>query len=88
MEGFFPTFFNINDMPEISRSVLWETFKAVARGHIISYSAKISKQEKSEMKSLAEAILKVDRAHSQTLSTELFNERSRLQSKFDLISIS
>lgn len=45
------SFIEINDTPEISASILWETAKAVLRGKIISYSAykhKLNQQKEEE----------------------------------------
>lgn len=39
-------FLEINDLPEITPCVLWETAKAVIRGKIISYSVNSKKKEK------------------------------------------
>ncbi len=36
-------FFEINDKGDVSDSVLWETFKVVMRGHIISYESTAKK---------------------------------------------
>ncbi len=38
-------FLKDNDTPDISSSVLWETWKAVIRGKIIAYSSHKKKQE-------------------------------------------
>ena len=47
-----------------SPSLLWETLKAVIRGEIISYSARVSKQGKQRQQELLEAIRQIDNQHS------------------------
>ena len=42
------TFFEINDKPEISPSLLWETFKAFTRGIMISSQAFYNKEKRKE----------------------------------------
>lgn len=50
-------FFDTNDISEISRRTLWETFKAFMRGQIISYVSNLKKAERVELESLNKAII-------------------------------
>lgn len=38
-----------NDTSDVTDSTLWEAFKAVMRGHIIAYEAKLKKDRQKEM---------------------------------------
>ena len=80
------SFLENNKSDSTSPSLLWETFKAVIRGEIISYSARIRKIEKQRQLELMEAILQIDRQHSTTANPTLQTERLKLQTEFDLIS--
>lgn len=42
-------YFHENDTSEINHSTLWEAFKAVIRGHIIAFVAKIKKDREKEL---------------------------------------
>lgn len=39
-----------NDTSDVSDSTLWETFKAVMRGHVIAYEVALKKSNKTQMK--------------------------------------
>lgn len=69
-----------------SPSLLWETLKVVIRGEIISYNARIRKDEKQRQLELMEAILHIDRQNSTSANPTLQMERLKLQTEFDLIS--
>ena len=79
-------FIDNNKSESTSPSLLWETFKAVMRGEIISYNAHSRKQKTKEQQDLVDAISKLDRQYSSSPTPELFAERRKLQSKFDLLS--
>ena len=79
-------FIDNNKSESTSPSLLWETFKAVMRGEIISYNAHSRKQKTKEQQDLVDAISKLDRQYSSSPTPELYAERRKLQSKFDLLS--
>jgi len=79
-------FLENNKSDSTSPSLLWETFKAVIRGEIISYSARIRKDENQRRLELMEAILLIDRQLSTSANPTLQMERLKLQTEFDLIS--
>lgn len=53
-------FIESNKKDDISPSLLWETLKAVIRGEIISYSAKINKTKRIKQEELIKSIFMVD----------------------------
>lgn len=59
-------FIQTNKSESISPSLLWETFKAVIRGEIISYKAKTNKQRKQKEQDLLEAIRQRDIQHARS----------------------
>ncbi|KAF7645974.1 hypothetical protein LDENG_00195530, partial [Lucifuga dentata] len=67
-------------------AILWETFKAVIRGNIISYSAHVAKLRKQKQSDLLNSVLETDKKYAVSPSPELYAERLKLQSQFNLIS--
>lgn len=76
-------FINSNKKDDISPSLLWETLKAVIRGEIISYSAKMKRIKQEE---LIEAISMVDAQYSVSPSPELYKRKLDLQTQYNLLS--
>lgn len=77
-------FMELNDSPNISPSLLWETGKCVIRGKIISYSSYKKKQEQKleneleiKIKQLTEEFAKNP---TDTITKELFSAKERLNS--------
>lgn len=79
-------FLEFNKSDSTSPSLLWETFKVVIRGEIISYSARVRRREKQRQLEMMEAILQIDRQLSTLANPTLQLERLKLQTEFDLIS--
>ncbi len=80
-------FLATNTLDEVSLSTLWETFKVVIRGEIISYSSYTNKLKNAKLQQLIDSIAKVDRGISLTPSEELFKKRVELKAQFDKFSI-
>ena len=57
-------YLSINDNTETSRSTLWEALKAYIRGHIISWSSLVSKQQKEKEAKIIEEIKNIDNQYS------------------------
>ncbi len=74
-------------MDEVSPSTLWETFKVVIRGEIISYSSYTNKLKNAKLQQLIDSIAKVDRDVSLTPSEELFKKRVEVKAQYDQFSI-
>ena len=66
--------------------MLWETLRAVIRGDIISYSAQAAKKNNQKRHDLLEAIRSLDKQFSLSSSPDLYTQRAKLQSEFDLLS--
>uniref|UniRef100_A0A9J8AZK4 Reverse transcriptase domain-containing protein n=1 Tax=Cyprinus carpio carpio TaxID=630221 RepID=A0A9J8AZK4_CYPCA len=75
-----------NKTDSISPSLLWETFKVVIRGEIISYSALRNKERKKTQEKLIESIQKIDRQYAKAPTAELYREKLSLKTKYDLLS--
>ena len=75
-----------NRSNQISPSLLWETLKAVVRGEIISYSARLNKMKKQKQEQLMESITELDGKISASPSPELEKERQNLQMNYNLMS--
>ncbi len=79
-------FFEINDMPSISRGTLWETFKAYLRGMIISYISGTNKANKLKLDTILKDLQNFDRQYAADPNKDLYKERLRLQTEFDLLT--
>lgn len=79
-------FINFNQKDDISPSLLWETLKAVIRGEIISYSAKINKMKRIKHEELIRDISIVDAQYSVSPSPELYKRKLDLQIQYNLLS--
>lgn len=79
-------FFELNDLPDTSRGILWEASKACIRGHLISYISNVKKTENLQTDRLLQDIKKVDERYAIKQDPTLYKERLRLQTEFDLIS--
>lgn len=62
-------YFEMNDNPDTSPSILWEAFKAYIRGCIISFEASRRKVNKTKLKELEDQIklLDIENAHSPSI---------------------
>lgn len=69
-------FLEVNDTPDVSRGVLWESMKAYIRGQVISYVAHRNKE-------LADKIADVDRRYATLPTPDLYKEKLLLQTEFD-----
>lgn len=78
-------FLQTNDCPEISRSTLWETFKAYMRGQIISLSSLKNKQQREKESKITEEIVETDRMYACSPTPDLYKKRVSLQSELNLL---
>lgn len=79
-------FMNSNQKDDVSPSLLWETFKAVIRGEIILYSAKINKMKRIRQEELIQGISMVDAQYSVSPSPELYKRKLDLRTQYNLLS--
>lgn len=78
-------FFEINDIPETSPSLLWDTFKAYIRGCVISYQAYSKKQNRVEQVRLENQIHQLDMQNATHPSAEKHNKIAALKYKLNQI---
>lgn len=71
--------------PDISYSILWETFKAYIRGQIISYTASEKKKKLERISEINDRLKIIDQSQSALPSEALWKERTLLQTEYDLI---
>lgn len=77
-----------NNTTEISKSTLWEAFKAFIRGCIISYSVSIDRRNREQKKRLTDKISAVDCEYLTSPSPDLYKKRISLQTEFQSLSAS
>lgn len=68
------SFLEINDSPKSSASLLWETWKVVLRGKIISYSVHKKKKDKEKEVQLEERIKELEILHANNQSESIYIE--------------
>jgi hypothetical protein len=80
------TFLSINKTPDESNATIWEALKAYLRGEIISFAAYKNKCTKQKQTEIAGQILNIDKQYANSPSSELYKERLKLQTEFNLLS--
>lgn len=78
-------YFECNDIPGTSSSILWEAFKAFIRGSIISFEASRKKENLAKLQDLEKQIKALDNENSCTPSTILHNKISNLKYEYNKI---
>lgn len=71
----------MNDSPEISPSLLWETGKAVIRGKIISYSSHKKKQQQELENTLEQQIKYLTNQYANNHNEQIQNELNQLKTQ-------
>lgn len=79
-------FFELNDLPDTGRGLLWEASKAYVRGHFISFISNAKKVENSQTARLLRDIKAIDERYAINLNPSLYGEHLKLQTEFDFIS--
>ena len=79
------TFFDINNQPDTSPSLLWETFKAYLRGCVISFKGKRNKQNKITLLNLEKEIHQLDCENAASPSPNLHKKILQLRFKYNQI---
>ena len=82
------TFSERNASPEVSHCTIWETLKAYLRGQIIGYASHTKKARMAKLEDLSVQILQLDNQYTSAPTDELYRQRIRLQTEFDLASTS
>lgn len=78
-------FLETNSSPEISYTLLWESFKTFIRGQIISYSTSRFKRNLKRLSDISDRPKSIDQCHSVSPSADLLREISLLQGEYDLL---
>lgn len=77
-------FFELNDSPEVSRGILWETSKAYMRGQLISFVSNLKKRELSHTNDLLCRIKDIDDRYALNPDPSLYTDRVKLQASLNL----
>lgn len=75
----------MNDLPETSPSVLWETLKAYIRGCIISFQAERKRRRRTELAQLEKQINQMDRENALCPSTDTYKKILSLRYRYNKI---
>lgn len=79
-------YFEHNDNDEVNPGILWDAFKAVIRGKIISISSHQKKAAARKIVNLEEKLLKLEREHSKHMKEETKSEIKQLKREIDDIN--
>lgn len=79
-------FIKVNKTADTSPSILWETFKAFARGIIISYASYEKRQREKRIAELLSQISQLDQTYASSPSPDVYKQRLVLQSEFNNLS--
>lgn len=63
-----------NDTSDVTDSTLWEAFKAVMRGHIIAYEAKLKKDRQKEISEITAKLPALERDYQQSPAPSKLND--------------
>lgn len=83
VESKIDLFVDTNKTSSVSPALLWDTFKAFIRGHIISFSSFENRQRKKKMSELMTRISQLDNLYAKSPSPMIYNDRLSLQTEFD-----
>ena len=79
-------FLETNTSSEISHATLWETLKVYIRGQIIAYTSTLIKEKKARLQDISQQISDIDSKYAQSPTPDLYKDRLRLQTEFDLLT--
>lgn len=74
-----------NDTSDVSDSTLWETFKAVMRGHIIAYEAALKKSNKTRLDEIDSEITQLESLYRSTGNSQTLNNILNLKYEYNTI---
>lgn len=80
-------FFELNDLPDTGRGILWEASKAYIRGQLISFISHARKAESAQEAKLLSDIKTIDERYAIHPDPSLYGERLKLQTELDSITI-
>lgn len=78
-------YFETNDVPETSSTILWEAFKAFLRGCVISYEAAKKKKNRKRIENFEKHIQQLDRENALSLSVNLHRKIMNLKYEYNQI---
>lgn len=74
-----------NDNGEVSDSVLWEAFKVVTRGHIISFESTKKREFNNRLKDIEKMLPVLEEAYKSSLSSADYNKILKLKYEYNTI---
>lgn len=76
-------FINDNDKGDVDDAILWESMKAVIRGHIILFSAAKRKSQETALKDLESNIQQLEQTYQSSPKIELLGEITKLKCEYN-----
>lgn len=78
-------FIETNDKHDVSDSVLWETFKVVVRGHIISFESSLKKKQRQRMLDIEAKLTELEQAHKASSCSSILQDILKLKYEYNSI---
>ncbi len=85
MEEHIRFFLEANDKGDVDDSVLWDSLKAVMRGHIISYTSWKSKKQNAALKDMESELRRLEQSYQSTPTTDTLGEITKLKCEYNTI---
>lgn len=85
MNAHIDIFLVTNDNGEVSDSVLWEAFKVVMRGHIISFESAKKREFNNHLKNIEKMLPVLEEAYKSSLSSADYNKILKLKYEHNTI---
>ena len=76
-------FLKSNDRGDVDDSVLWESIKAVMRGHIISYKSWKSKNQVAALKDMESELRRLEQSYQATPTTDTLGKITKLKCEYN-----
>uniref|UniRef100_A0AAX7SYA0 Uncharacterized protein n=1 Tax=Astatotilapia calliptera TaxID=8154 RepID=A0AAX7SYA0_ASTCA len=76
-------FINDNDKGDVDDAILWESMKAVIRGHIISFSSAKRKSQEMALKDLESNIQQLEQTYQSSPKIELLGKITKLKCEYN-----
>lgn len=83
--GFIPHCFLILDNAEVTDSTLWETFKAIIRGHIISFETSMKREKQKQLLEIEKELTQLETIYKSTSDSSSLQNILKLKYEYNSI---
>ncbi|GCB66189.1 hypothetical protein scyTo_0000560 [Scyliorhinus torazame] len=86
IEKVIKEYVGFNRTGEVSKAVVWVSLKAVVRGEVILFKARVDKEERLERQRVIDEMLEVVRSYAEDGGPAKLEKRKEPQASFDRLS--